>query len=83
MQCRIGCGACCIIPSISSSIPGMPNGKQAFARCIQLDENNKCKLFRSDLRPKVCSSLKPCFEMCGTCTSDAVEYLTMLENLTS
>ncbi len=82
MQCRIGCGACCIIPSISSSIPGMPNGKLAFTRCIQLDESNRCKLFGSHLRPNVCSSLKPSFEMCGTCTSDAVEYLTMLENLT-
>ncbi len=82
MECRIGCGACCIIPSISSSIPEMPNGKEAFTRCIQLDENNKCKLFGSEMRPKVCSSLKPCLEMCGTCASDAIEYLTMLENLT-
>ncbi|MGR5456700.1 YkgJ family cysteine cluster protein, partial [Vibrio alfacsensis] len=27
MDCRLGCGACCIAPSISSPIPGMPNGK--------------------------------------------------------
>ncbi|MCC6439509.1 MAG: YkgJ family cysteine cluster protein, partial [Rhodanobacteraceae bacterium] len=26
MSCRSGCGACCIAPSISSPIPGMPNG---------------------------------------------------------
>ncbi|WP_429347626.1 hypothetical protein [Paraburkholderia sp. Clong3] len=25
--CRPDCGACCIAPSISSPIPGMPNGK--------------------------------------------------------
>lgn len=24
MDCRSGCGACCIAPSISSPIPGMP-----------------------------------------------------------
>jgi Fe-S-cluster containining protein len=27
MPCRNGCGACCIAPSISSPIPGMPHGK--------------------------------------------------------
>jgi hypothetical protein len=25
--CRPGCGACCIAPSITSPIPGMPDGK--------------------------------------------------------
>ena len=38
--CRAGCGACCIAPSISSPIPGMPNGKPAGVRCVQLDANN-------------------------------------------
>ena len=31
MNCREGCGACCIAPSISSPIPGMPHGKPAGA----------------------------------------------------
>ncbi|MFS9540720.1 YkgJ family cysteine cluster protein, partial [Klebsiella pneumoniae] len=26
MECRTDCGACCIAPSISSPIPGMPQG---------------------------------------------------------
>ncbi|MDR8085529.1 YkgJ family cysteine cluster protein, partial [Acinetobacter baumannii] len=26
-QCRPHCGACCTAPSITSPIPGMPNGK--------------------------------------------------------
>ena len=26
-MCRPGCGACCIAPSITSPIPGMPDGK--------------------------------------------------------
>ena len=54
MKCRVGCGACCIAPSISSYIPGMPNGKPAGVRCIQLDENNYCKLFERSERPAVC-----------------------------
>ncbi|NYZ53719.1 YkgJ family cysteine cluster protein, partial [Escherichia coli] len=29
MECRPGCGACCTAPSISSPIPGMPDGKPA------------------------------------------------------
>ncbi|MBF7801077.1 YkgJ family cysteine cluster protein, partial [Klebsiella pneumoniae] len=29
MECRTDCGACCIAPSISSPIPGMPQGKPA------------------------------------------------------
>ena len=36
MQCRAGCGACCIAISISSPIPGMPLGKPAGVRCVQL-----------------------------------------------
>ena len=38
MDCRPGCAACCIAPSISSPIPGMPHGKPAGVRCAQLDE---------------------------------------------
>jgi len=29
MECRPHCGACCTAPSISSPIPGMPNGKMS------------------------------------------------------
>ena len=36
MKCRPGNGACCIAPSISSPIPGMPNDKPAGVPCIQL-----------------------------------------------
>lgn len=83
MDCRIGCGACCIAPSISSSIPGMPNGKPAGIRCIQLTSDNKCKLFGSPLRPKVCGSLSPSIEMCGKKENEAYSYLDTLEKLTS
>ena len=29
MDCRPGCGACCIAPSINTPLPGMPHGKPA------------------------------------------------------
>jgi Fe-S-cluster containining protein len=82
-ECRRGCGACCIAPSISSPIPGMPKGKPAGVRCIQLTKDNLCRLFGSPLRPCVCESLKPSREMCGITQEDALEYLHQLEQETS
>ena len=81
-ECRAGCGACCIIPSISSAIPGMPEGKPAFVPCVQLTADYGCRIFDSPARPKVCGSLRPSPEMCGNRREDAVSHLTELENLT-
>jgi Fe-S-cluster containining protein len=81
--CRTGCGACCIAPSISSPIPGMPFGKPAGVRCVQLDEANRCKIFGDPERPPVCASLRPSVEMCGDTRTDALLYLTRLDELTS
>ena len=36
MECRTDCGACCIAPSISSPIPGMPQGKPAGDNAVIL-----------------------------------------------
>jgi hypothetical protein len=82
MECRVGCAACCIIVSISSPIPGMPEGKAAGVRCVQLTDDNKCKLFGKPGRPAVCSSLMPSMEMCGTDSSYAYSYLEALEKCT-
>ncbi|MFZ5352026.1 MAG: YkgJ family cysteine cluster protein [Bacillota bacterium] len=82
MECRVGCGACCIAPSITSPIPGMPEGKPGGVRCIQLTEDNKCKLFGKLERPDVCSSLKPSVEMCKSCNEEALDYLLKLEDAT-
>ena len=82
MECRLGCGACCIAPSISSPIPGMPEGKPAGVRCVQLTDDNRCKIFGKPERPKVCSSLNPSEEMCGKTEKDAMEYLMTLEKIT-
>jgi uncharacterized protein len=81
--CRSGCGACCIAPSISSLIPGMPNGKPAGVRCIQLDDANRCMIFGKRERPAVCESLQPSAEMCGDTREHAMQYLSRLDALTS
>ncbi|MDX1995769.1 MAG: YkgJ family cysteine cluster protein [bacterium] len=83
LECRVGCGACCIAPSISSPIPGMPNGKPAGVRCIQLTEDNRCKLFGHPDRPSVCVKLRPEVEMCGDNAEEAYAYLLRLETMTS
>lgn len=83
MECRVGCGACCIAPSISSPIPGMPEGKPAGVRCVNLDGQNRCKLFGKPERPAVCRNLRPSEEMCGQSSQEALIYLTFLEKATS
>jgi uncharacterized protein len=82
MNCRLGCGACCIAPSISSPIPGMPNGKPAGVRCIQLTDDNRCQLFGKPDRPNVCVSLRPHEEMCGASDEEAMMSLTLWEQAT-
>ncbi len=81
--CRVGCGACCIAPSISSPIPGMPHGKPAGVRCAQLDQDNRCRIFGKPERPAVCASLRPSMEMCGSTREHALTYLARLDVLTS
>jgi Fe-S-cluster containining protein len=79
MECRAQCGACCIAPSITSPIPGMPQGKPAGVRCVQLTDDLQCRIFMSPERPKVCSSLRPHREMCGEHADEAMMILTQLE----
>lgn len=83
MECRVGCGACCIAPSISSAIPGMPQGKPAGVRCVQLTDDNRCRLFGRPERPDVCSRLRPAEEMCGHSAQEALRYLISLERATA
>lgn len=79
MDCRPGCGACCIAPSISSHIPGMPHGKPAGVRCVQLADDNRCLIFGQAGRPAVCIGLKPSEEMCGTHQTHAMQWLNWME----
>lgn len=82
MNCRPACGACCIALSISSPIPGMPEGKPAGVRCVQLADDFRCKIFEDPRRPKVCASLRPSEEMCGNSREYALRYLSELEQAT-
>jgi len=81
--CRSGCGACCIAPSISSPIPGMPLGKPAGVRCIQLSEDHRCLIFGKPERPEVCVRLRPSEEMCGASREQALGFLERLERTTA
>lgn len=82
-SCRVGCGACCIAPSISTPLPGMPAGKPAGVRCVQLTADNRCKLFGQPERPLVCRLLRPSEEMCGRSRAEALAYLSQLERDTA
>jgi Fe-S-cluster containining protein len=79
MNCRSGCGACCTAPSITSAIPGMPGGKPAGVRCVQLDAAEGCRIFGQPERPAVCLSLRPSAEMCGANREQAMRWLDRLE----
>ena len=83
MECRVGCGACCIALSISSPIPGMPSGKPAGVRCVQLTADNRCQLFGLPTRPLVCTRLRPMPEMCHETAAEALAWLTWLEQETA
>ncbi|PLX20824.1 MAG: hypothetical protein C0597_03830 [Marinilabiliales bacterium] len=81
MECRSGCAACCIYPSISSFIPGMPDGKPAGTACIHLADDFSCKIFNSPNRPKVCSGFQPEKIFCGESAVEAYEIIASLEGI--
>jgi uncharacterized protein len=76
MKCREGCGACCIAPSISSPIPGMP-------RCAQLSVDNLCGIFGKPERPAVCSAFEADIEVCGSSSDEAIKLLGWWEQMTA
>jgi len=61
----------------------MPGGKPAGVRCVQLDDEDRCKLFGRPERPAVCGSLQPCEDMCGTSREHALRWLDWLEASTA
>lgn len=81
MKCRERCGACCIVPSISSPIPGMPGGKPAGVRCIHLTEELICSIYESTERPKVCDGFQPDKLVCGDNQEEAIKIFSELEGL--
>ena len=83
MQCRSGCGACCIAPSITSALPGMPHGKPAGVPCVQLLPDMRCAVFGKPERPAFCGGLQPSAEMCGTSRDAALTWLVQLDQATA
>jgi hypothetical protein len=77
MDCRPGCGACCIAPSISSL------AKPAGVPCRHLTDDRRCGIFGQPARPACCGGLKPDPEMCGQDRNQALAWLARLELLTA
>lgn len=71
MECHNNCGECCILLSISSAIPGMPDGKPAGVKCIHLTDDRKCALFGKPERPKVCGDFQAETLFCGSSGAEA------------
>jgi hypothetical protein len=52
MDCRPQCGACCVAPSISSPIPGMPHGKLLIAILFLMkDDDDASKACETVFQP--------------------------------
>jgi len=84
MDCRVGCGACCIAPSISSPLPGMPNGKPAGVTCVNLDlASHRCRIWNQADYPDVCRRFQAEPDACGVSRGEALELLAVLELTTT
>ena len=83
MNCHEGCGACCIAPSISTPIPGMPDGKPAGERCLHLSVDYLCGLFGQPERPAVCGAFKADIEVCGSSQQEAINLIGWWEQVTA
>jgi len=77
MDCRPGCGACCIEPSISSL------SKPAGVPCLHLTGDLRCAIFGRPERPPCCAGLQPSSEMCGGNRAHALAWLAALETATN
>ncbi|MDP3511541.1 MAG: YkgJ family cysteine cluster protein [Sulfuritalea sp.] len=77
MDCRPGCGACCIAPSISTL------AKPAGEACVHLTPDYRCTLFGSPRRPSCCSGLQASAEMCGQNREQALAWLAKLDHATA
>jgi len=77
MECRMGCGACCIAPSINVL------NKPAGERCQYLTDDLLCAVFNTDKRPAACGEFMPEPSVCGSCRQEAMQLITELEQLTA
>ena len=61
----------------------MPNGKPAGVRCVQLDKDQRCRIFGKPERPAFCGGLQPSEDMCGASREHAMHWIAELEALTA
>jgi len=61
----------------------MPQGKPAGVPCVQLGDDQRCKIFGRPERPAFCGGLQPSAEMCGDNRQQAMFWLTTLERATA
>lgn len=83
MQCRTGCGACCVAASITSPLPGMPAGKPSGVRCVNLDDLNRCLIWNQPNYPPVCRDFVAKKDVCGSDMEEALQTLYHWEALTA
>jgi len=81
IPCREKCGACCIQPSISSSIPSLNGGKLGGVKCIHLLDDLLCGIFHSPDRPAVCGGFQADTLVCGYSRREAMTILGDLEGV--
>ena len=79
MKCRENCGACCIAPSISSTLPGMPGGKPSGVGCIHLTADFRCSIYDDPDRPKVCEGFAADPLICRNSREEALAIMYSLE----
>lgn len=82
MECRPGCAACCIAPSIHTPMPSMPSGKLANEFCLHLDIELHCTLWGKKSYPQHCANFQASAENCGKSREQALEILRFWEEAT-
>jgi uncharacterized protein len=60
----------------------MPHGKPAGVRCVNLDDTNRCRVWKTELFPAVCRGFLPLADVCGSSAADALTRIGELERLT-
>lgn len=73
----MGCGACCIAPSIKAL------NKPAGVRCQYLTDELLCAIFGQPERPQACGNFQPEMSTCGVSQTQALRLITELETLTA
>ena len=63
-------------------MPGMPKGKPAGTRCVNLDDNNLCRLYGRPERPAFCLGYQPDPTVCGGGFQEAMAHIAILEEST-